>query len=141
MNIAWLIAPVLIQILLSIVLYIQLAAVKFRAVKAGDADRKRTALHADGWPDYVLKVNNNIRNQFETPVLFYVLVVMAIVLGVVNTWSAIFAWAFVVSRLVHAYIHTSNNVVRHRLRAFTLGIVALVGLLAVCGIEVATRLV
>jgi len=122
--------PVVVQIALTAFIYIRLKNVKVEAVAAGGVDRQKTALHPDAWPDSVIKVNNNLRNQFEAPVLFYVVTIILFVLGAVNPVTLGLAWLFVLSRLVHAYIHTGSNIVKYRLRVFTLGLVAVLGMLA-----------
>ena len=101
--------PVLIQITLTLGLYILLGIAKSRALKLGDVNEDRRGLHDDAWPDSVLKINNCIRNQFETPVLFDVLVLL-----------------FVISRLIHAYIHTGSNYVPLRRKVFTFGCLLLI---------------
>jgi len=121
--------PVVVQILLTAYLYIRLKNVKIEAVKVGGVDRQKAALDPDAWPDPVKKVNNNIRNQFEVPVLFYVLTIVLYVLGAVNPVTLGLACLFVLSRLVHAYIHTGSNIVKYRLRAFTVGLLAVLGML------------
>jgi hypothetical protein len=122
--------PVVVQIALTAFIYIRLKNVKVAAVAAGGVDRQKTALHPDAWPDSVIKVNNNLRNQFEAPILFYVVTIILFVLGAVNPVTLGLAWLFVLSRLVHAYIHTGSNIVKYRLRVFTLGLVAVLGMLA-----------
>ncbi len=122
--------PVVVQIALTAFIYIRLKNVKVAAVAAGGVDRQKTALHPDAWPDSVIKVNNNLRNQFEAPVLFYVVTIIIFVLGAVNPVTLALAWLFVLSRLVHAYIHTGANIVKYRLPVFTLGLVAVLGMLA-----------
>ncbi len=67
--------PVLVQISLTFCMFILLAVRKESAVNDGAVDRVQAALHNDAWPDEVLQVSNNIQNQFQTPVIFYVLVV------------------------------------------------------------------
>ena len=52
--------PILIQVLLTFFVFIRLGQVKERAVKSGDLDQSRRALHDDAWPDYVLKVTLRI---------------------------------------------------------------------------------
>lgn len=120
--------PVLAQVALTIVMFIRIAVVKARSLKAGDVDLSRRALHPDAWPDYVLQVTNNVRNQFEMPVLFYVLALGLWVLGEVNVATLVLAWLYVASRVAHAYIHTGSNIVRYRLKMFQLSTVALLGL-------------
>ncbi len=118
--------PMLVQILLTIIVFVWLRIVKSRAVKLGQVDQEKRALHPDAWPEYVLKVSNNINNQFETPVLFYALALMLWALDSVDIFALVFAWGFVVTRIIHAYIHTGSNIVPVRRRVFTIGCIFLV---------------
>lgn len=118
--------PVLIQILITIAAFMLLGIRKGRAVKSGNVDMKKTALDNDAWPDYVLMVSNNIRNQFQVPVLFFVLCFVFYNLNAVSDTVLYLAWAFVVSRIIHAYIHMSTNYVPARFTVFTIGIVIMV---------------
>ena len=104
--------------------YLRLLQVKKRAVAEGRVDRTRVALRDDAWPDYVIQVNNNIRNQFELPVLFYVLAIMLWLLDSVHGVAVAAATAFVLSRIVHAGIHLSINAIPPRRHTFTVGWVA-----------------
>lgn len=113
--------PVLVQVLLTLLVFVALIRAKIRAVKAGTVDMARRALHEDAWPDDVLQVNNNIRNQFQLPVLFYVLSFSLWAMDAVGVPALAVAWLFVVSRLVHAWIHVGSNYVPNRRRAFTVG--------------------
>jgi hypothetical protein len=81
----------------------------------------RRALYEDAWPASVQQINNNIRNQFELPVLFYVVCIVLWELHAVHWLALAAAVAFVLSRIAHAAIHLSSNVVPHRRRAFTAG--------------------
>ncbi|MBT8146531.1 MAG: MAPEG family protein [Gammaproteobacteria bacterium] len=117
--------PVLIQVLLTLFVFIRLGQVKEQAVKRGEVDQTRRALHDDAWPDYVLKVNNNIRNQFETPVLFYVLVIGLWSLGAATVTAQLLALAYALLRLAHASVHLGSNIVKVRKRIFQASIVAL----------------
>ena len=134
MNTELLLAAVLVQVALTIAVFVVLAIRKAKALKNGDVDLKKAALHNDAWPDYVLLISNNIQNQFQTPVLFYALCFGFIVMDAVDTLALVGAWAYVISRLVHGYVHTTSNYVPVRMRVFTLGVVALIfmtGLLAI----------
>jgi len=115
--------PALAQILLTIVVYGALAVAKAKAVHGGFVDLDRRALHEDAWPDSVRKINNNIRNQFEVPVLFYVLTIVLWQLNETGVVAQSLAWLFVISRFVHAYIHTGSNYVPARRRVFMVGCV------------------
>lgn len=117
--------PVLVQIFLTIFVFIALGIVKSRAVKLGQVDLEKRALHPDAWPDSVLKFSNNIQNQFETPVLFYALTLMLWALNAVDSITLALAWGFVVTRIIHAYIHTGSNFVPARRMVFTIGCIFL----------------
>ena len=61
---------------------------------------------------------DNYRNLFELPVLFYLALVVASQTGQVNTPVLMLAWAFVLARIAHSYIHCTYNKVIHRFYAF-----------------------
>ena len=69
MNRNLIFAPVLVQALLTLSVYVFLVVAKVRAMKSGLVDMARRALYDDAWPEGVMKINNNIRNQFELPAL------------------------------------------------------------------------
>ena len=113
--------PVLLQVLLTLSLYLALNVAKSRAARRGQVDEARRALHEDAWPDHVRQINNNIRNQFEVPVLFYVLVFMLWALQAAGPMAQGAAWLFVLSRVWHAVVHTGSNRVPLRRRIFMFG--------------------
>lgn len=117
----WIFVPVIVQVLLTLGVYVRLIKIKILELRAGRVNRDRLPLHDDAWPESVLQVNNNIRNQFELPVLFYVLCVVLWLLDAVTALALALAVAFAISRLVHAQIHLFSNYVPNRRRAFTVG--------------------
>jgi len=126
MNTELLLTAVLVQIFLTLMLFIFLAKRKAKAIKHGDVDREKAALHNDAWPDYVLQISNNIQNQFQTPVLFYALSFAFIVIDAVDTLALAGAWAYVLSRLAHSYVHTTSNYVPNRMRIFIFSVSSLI---------------
>jgi len=128
MNSQIILWPVLLNILLAILLYFKLIAVKKRAAAEGAVDESRRALHDDAWPDNVVQVNNCIRNQFEVPVLFYAVVGVVYALNAVNWIVLSLAWIFVASRYFHAYVHTGSNFVPRRRRFFTISVLSVLAL-------------
>jgi hypothetical protein len=123
MNSNQIFLPVLVQILITIAGFMLLGVRKAKALKKNEVDMTKTALDNDAWPDYVLQVSNNIRNQFQVPVLFYVLCFVFYSINAVTTTVLVLAWAFVISRVLHAYIHMSSNNVPARFRTFLVGFV------------------
>jgi hypothetical protein len=120
--------PVMVQVVLTMAVYVLLNVAKARALRRGEVDLVRRGLHDDAWPDSVNKINNNIRNQFEVPVLFYVLSFMLLALNAVTWLALVAAWLFALSRIVHAYAHIGPNHVPTRRRIFVFGCVMLIAL-------------
>lgn len=125
MNTEILLSALLIQVILTLFIFIVLAQRKAKAIRRGEVNLKSSALHYDAWPDYVLQVTNNIQNQFQTPILFYVLSFAFILIDKVDGLVLIGAWIYVLSRYVHAYIHINSNYVPSRLKAFFVGLLAI----------------
>ena len=135
----WIFVPVIFQVFLTLFVYLRLLQVKKRAVAEGLVDRTRVALRDDAWPDYVIQVNNNIRNQFELPVLFYVAAILLWLLDSVHGAAIGAATVFVLSRIVHAGIHLSINAVPPRRHTFTVGWVAVLVMAALVLWELVRR--
>ena len=113
--------PVLVQVLMTLLIYVRLIKVKVRELRAGRVDMARRGLHEDAWGEAVLKINNSIRNQFELPVLFYVLCLVLWALEAVSVVALVAAWLFVASRIAHAWVHLTSNYIPNRRRLFTVG--------------------
>ncbi len=113
--------PVLVQVFLTLGLYIYLAKAKSEAVKLGQVNEARRALYDDAWPENVLQINNCIRSQFEIPVLFYSLIIIVWSIDAVSIHIQVLAWLFVLSRIVHALIFTGSNYVPNRRKVFSFG--------------------
>mgnify|MGYP001296141682 CR=1 FL=1 len=118
-------APVFVQVLLTFVLLFRLGPLRVAAVRKGEVKLKDVALGQDAWPESIRQLGRNFQNQFEMPVLFYAVVLFTLVLRLVDRPMVWLAWAFVISRIAHSFIHTSSNDVRKRFNAYLAGIVAL----------------
>ncbi len=122
------------QILLILLLYAYLAVVKAREIKAGHVDRHKTAADQEQWPLPVRLINNNLRNQFETPMIFYALSIVLLALGAATKTTLVIASAYVVMRFVHAIVHVTSNDIRLRTPTFIVGF-ALLGALFVITVK------
>jgi hypothetical protein len=130
--------PVLAQVFLTLLMFIMLGVRKARAVKAGEVNRQQAALNNQVWPQDVIKVSNNIANQFEAPVLFYVLCLVLYSINAAGMAAIVLAWLFVLSRFAHAYVHIGSNYVPMRLRLFLFGCFVLIGMLVNVAWKLAT---
>ncbi len=88
--------------------------------KAGNVQAD-AAINNQAWALPVLLTSNSLANQFQLPVLFYALCLMLLQVGQVNQFVVGVAWAFVVSRWVHAYVHVTSNYIPARFTSFLIG--------------------
>ncbi|MGE0212847.1 MAG: MAPEG family protein [Parvibaculaceae bacterium] len=95
-----------------------------RAVSSGRTEWQKNAL-GDHWPDETRASANNFRNQFEVPVLFYVLVAFLLITTKADLVQVVLAWIFVLSRILHTVIHLGSNVVLRRGMVFFVGVLVL----------------
>jgi hypothetical protein len=98
------------------------------AARRGEVRLSDVALDSSKWPDDLRKRANNYQNQFELPVLFYVLIAFLLATRLADAVQVILAWVFLFSRLVHSYIHTGKNVVVDRFYAFLASVVTLMAM-------------
>jgi len=61
---------------------------------------------------------DNFSNLFELPILFYTAILLTLILMVQDSILVILAWAFVISRYLHSFVHVSYNRVMHRFSVF-----------------------
>ncbi len=120
--------PVLIHMLLIFALFIKLGQAKSKALSLGEVNHKETALNTKAWPDYVVKVSNNIANQFESPILFYLLSLIFYLTNNVNATIMSLMSLYVASRYLHSYFHVTSNYVPLRFKSFLVGVLTLLGL-------------
>lgn len=117
--------PVLAQVLIPILVLIINGKRKKDDVATGQFDREKAAMDNEAWSKPVVLTSKNLANQFQFPVVFYVLCVVLASIDAVSAITLSVAWVFVVSRYVHAYVHINTNYVPIRLRAFIFGVLAL----------------
>lgn len=120
--------PVLAQILIPLVVIILNGKRKSADVKSGDFDREKAAMDNEAWGRATVLTSKNLANQFQFPVIFYVLCILLASLGAVDKIVLSIAWLFVAARYVHAYVHITSNYIPVRLNAFIVSVVLLIGL-------------
>jgi hypothetical protein len=76
-------------------------------------------------PQPVAQVAGSFQNQFEIPVLFYVLVILALFTHKADLVFVIMSWLFVAARIAQAAIHVTSNVVPRRGLAFGVSMLVL----------------
>src|SRR5262249_46212942 len=122
MSLSFILAPLFVQVALTLGLIVWLATLRLRDFKTGAADPKQVALGDPAWPAQTRRVGNAFANQFELPVLFYLLTILEIVTHHADHLFVALAWIFVASRLVHAFEFVTSNVVMRRGAIFGFGL-------------------
>ena len=79
-------------------------------------------------PAVVSLPNRNFASLFEAPVLFYPAMLAFYVTATADAVAVGLAWAYVALRAVHSIVHVTSNIVRWRALAFSLSMLALMGL-------------
>jgi hypothetical protein len=135
-----LIYPMLAMVLLTFGVAVVLFRARIRAVRQGlmPASYFRV-LQGSPEPEFVAQPTRHFTNLFETPVLFYAGCLAGMVAGVNDVAVVGLAWAYVLARVLHAWVHLGSNRVRIRLRVFAAGLLCLLGLWIYIAVAVATR--
>ncbi|GLK86049.1 MAPEG family protein [Ancylobacter defluvii] len=128
MTYAAILMPVFAMVLLTFVVLLRLGYLRGQAVRAGLVTDREGAVTGDEtvWPIKVRQASKSLRNQFEMPVLFYVLSLLVLVTRKADFLYIVLAWIFVVSRWVHASIHCGPNAIGPRFAAFFIGVLVLI---------------
>ena len=120
-----LLAPLFVQVAMTFVLAIYMGYCRYNAVKAHEVKVRDIALRQPNWPEKATKVGNAFHNQIETPILFYLLVVLLILTKQGDTVQLYLAWCYIAARLVHLTLHITSNRVFYRFLAFVISIIIL----------------
>ena len=136
MSIQFALVPLFFQILLVFILMVWMGKKRQTALRRGEVHPRDISLREPKWPPKAMQVANCFSNQFEIPVLFYVVTVLALITRQVDLLFVSLSWLFVVSRYVHAYIHTTSNRVSRRGIVYGLGVLIVIAL----WVELALRL-
>ena len=125
MTIQMVLLPVFVQIALTFALLIWMARARTSSVSRGETKIRDIALRQPAWPAQATQISNCYDSQFQLPLLFYVLVILAWVTRQADLVFVVTAWIFVLARLAHAYVHTTSNHVPTRFWVFAVGMLVL----------------
>ncbi|MDQ0319276.1 hypothetical protein QO002_001414 [Pararhizobium capsulatum DSM 1112] len=128
--------PMIGQTALIFSIYFLMARRRFGAVRAGAAkphDYKIPTIE----PTPSATVARNLINQFELPMLFYIVCILLNITAGATYLALAVAWLFVASRCFHAFVHVTSNRLMVRQRLFLLGFVCVVVLWVLFAIHIA----
>jgi hypothetical protein len=125
MTVQEILAPLFVLVALTFALLVWMGAVRVAAIRRGEVRVRDIALGQSNWPPRAQQVSNCFHNQFQLPMLFYVLTILALFLHKADLLFVVMAWVFVVLRIIHAAIHVTSNHVGRRFQGFAAGAVVL----------------
>lgn len=120
--------PVFVLIGLALALLLGMAAARTRSLRSGETRFEDIALREPNWSARATQIANCFSNQFEVPVLFYVLIALALPLRHADLVIVVLSWVFVLTRFVHAGIFVTSNNVPQRGMAWFAGVVVLMAM-------------
>ena len=125
MSIESVLLPLFVQVLLTFTLLCILAVRRQRMFSNREMHPQDLAVRGAREPQPVAQVAGSFQNQFEIPVLFYVLVILALYTRKADLLFVIMSWIFVAARLAQAAIHVTSNLVPRRGLAFGISMLVL----------------
>ncbi len=125
MTIQAVLLPVFVMVATIFVLLLLTGRRRFAVLRRGEVQLRDVALDGGGWPAGTRQAANAYSSQFELPVLFLVLVALAIPTNFADLVFVVMSWLFVLSRIWHAAVLVTTNHVPTRFRAFLVGFVIL----------------
>ncbi len=120
--------PMLVIVALTFIAFAVMGKRRGDAVKAGQDPAYYKAQIGTPEPEGTVAAVRHYGNLLELPTLFYAACLTAFVLNGVGKWTLIFAWAYVLARIVQSAIHMTYNNPSHRGGAFVLGAIAMIAL-------------
>jgi hypothetical protein len=138
MTIQEVLLPLFAEVILTFLLLFWLAPLRARDFSTGVTRPENISLREPNWSKRSLQVGYSYSNQFELPVLFYVLTILAWVTRHADLIFVVLAWIFVIFRYLQAYVHVTSNRVRLRGSFFIVSAIVLAVMWVIYIVEMLT---
>lgn len=93
---------------------------RLKAMKTGEVSPKYFKSYTgEGPSDRTILIGRHYDNQFQVPILFFFACTVLISLNAADTMAVVFAWLFIMARVVHSFVHLGKNKLEHRALSFT----------------------
>ncbi|MGB6349265.1 MAG: MAPEG family protein [Pseudolabrys sp.] len=114
MSIQFVLLPLFVEVLLTFGVMFGMMYHRTSTLQRGETRLQDIALREPNWPVRATQFAYSFANQFELPVLFYVLTILEIMTHHADLLFVLLAWIFVLMRVFQAVVHVTNNNVRFR---------------------------
>ncbi len=118
MSVQLVLAPVFALVFLIFAVMFGMARMRTCAISTKEVRVSQISLGQDAWPAKATQVSNTYVNLFEMPVLFFVLIALALPLRQTDLVIVLLSWVYVVLRYLHAGIYATSNDLRYRFGTF-----------------------
>jgi hypothetical protein len=125
MSVQMVLLPVFVLVGLTFFLLLWMAGARRNALVSRQTKVRDIALGQPNWPDRATQIGNCYMNQFELPLLFYILIALALPLRHADLVIVLLSWVFVVTRFAHAGIFVTSNDLNQRSLAWFAGVLVL----------------
>ena len=126
MSVQWVLLPVFVLVGLNFALLLGMVAARDYGKGAQTVARDNAGKAL--WTGRAAQFGDCFNNQFQVPVLFYVLIALALPLRHADLVIVMLSWVFVVTRFAHAGIFVTSNDVRTRSLAWFAGVLVLLAM-------------
>ena len=126
MSIRFVLMPLFVEVLLTFGVMFGMMYFRTSSLQRGETRFADIALREPNWPVRATQFGYAFANQFELPVLFYVLTILEIITHSADLLFILLAWVFVAMRVLQAVVHVTNNNVRVRGAFYGVGAIMLV---------------
>ena len=114
MSIRFVLLPLFVEVLLTFAVMFGMMYFRTSTLRRGETRLQDISLREPNWPKRATQFGYAFANQFELPVLFYVLTILVIITRHADLLFVLLAWIFVLMRVLQAVVHVTNNNVRMR---------------------------
>src|SRR6267154_1750718 len=104
MSVQMVLLPVFVLVGLAFALLFAMATARGQALSGRETSPKDIALGQPNWPTHATQIGNCFSNQFELPVLFYILIALTLPMRRADLVIVLLSWVFVITRLAHTGI-------------------------------------
>ncbi|KGM32034.1 MAPEG family protein [Inquilinus limosus] len=136
MTVQAILLPVFAQVALIFILAVWMLRERAGALRRGEVRVGDIALGQPAWPARATQVSNSFHNQLQLPLLFLVLVILAMMTKKADLLFVLMSWLFVATRVVHIAVHTGSNRMGPRFATFTAGFVLLLAMWVIFALRI-----
>lgn len=132
------ILPMFAMLMLILAIAILAVIVRIKSVTSGVIKISYyRAMQGQDVPDMVTRSTRCFNNQFEVPILFYIVSTLHVTMDTANILAITLAWCFVLMRILQTVIHLTYNNIIHRMLCFWAGFLVVLAMWVLLLVEVA----